>query len=123
MLFNLLIHEPDINKIYLYAKDPYKAKHQLLINIWGSTSLKHLSHSKAFIDYPSDMDDIYNSIEEYNPNTKRKTLMVFDDMIADMLSYKKVNPIVTESFIRGTKLSICLVFIMQSYFVVPKILD
>ena len=69
------------------------------------------------------MDDIYNSIEDYNPNTKRKTLIVFDDMIADMLNYKKVNPIVTESFIRGTKLSICLVFIMQSYFVVPKILD
>ena len=69
------------------------------------------------------MDDIYNSIEEYNPNTKRKTLIAFDDMIADMLNYKKVNPIVTESFIRGTNLSICLVFIMQSYFVVPKILD
>ena len=66
------------------------------------------------------MDDIYKSIEEYNPNKKRKILIVFDDMIADMLSNKKLNPIVTELFIRGRKLNISLVFITQSYFAVPK---
>ena len=69
------------------------------------------------------MDDIYKNIEEYNPNKKRKILIVFDDMIADMLSNKKLNPIVTELFIRGRKLNISLVFITQSYFTVAKYLN
>ena len=63
------------------------------------------------------MDDIYKNIEECNPNKKRKILIVFDDMIADMLSNKNLNPIVTELF---RKLNISLVFITQSYFAVPK---
>ena len=66
------------------------------------------------------MDDIYKNIEEYNPNRKRKILIVFDGMIADMLTNKKLNPAVTELFIRGRKLNICLVFIRQSYFAMPK---
>ena len=66
------------------------------------------------------MDDIYKNIEEHNPNKKRKILIVFDDMIADMLCKKKLNPIVTELFIRGRKLKIYLIFIIQSYFAVPK---
>ena len=66
------------------------------------------------------MDDIYKNIEEYNPNKKRKILFVFDNMIADMLSNKKLNPIVTELFIRGRKLNISLAFITQSYFPVPR---
>ena len=63
---------------------------------------------------------IYKDIEEYSPNKKRKMLIVFDDMIADMFSNKKLNPVETELFIRGRKLSISLVFITQSYFAVPK---
>ena len=63
---------------------------------------------------------IFINIEDYNPNKKRKILMIFDDVIADMLSNKKLNPIVTELFIRGTKLNISLVFITQSYLAVPK---
>ena len=66
------------------------------------------------------MDDIYKNIEEYKPNKKRKILIVFDDMITDMLSNKKLNPIVTELLIRGGKLNISFVFITQSYFTVPK---
>ena len=66
------------------------------------------------------MDDIYEKIEECNPNRKRKILIVFDDMIADMLSNKELNSIVTELFIRGRKLNISLVFITQSYFDVRK---
>ena len=66
------------------------------------------------------MNDIYKNIEDYNPNKKRKILIVFDDMIADMLSNKKINPIVTELFIRDRKLNISIVFITQSYFAVPK---
>ena len=64
------------------------------------------------------MDDVYRNIEEYNPDKKRKVVIVFDDMIVDMLSNKKLNPIVTELFVRGRKLSTSLVFITQSYFAV-----
>ena len=66
------------------------------------------------------MDDIYKNIKEYNPIKKHQILINFDDMIADMLSNKILNPVVTELFIRGTKLNIFLVFITQSYFAVPK---
>ena len=66
------------------------------------------------------MVHVYKNIEEYNRNNKRKMLIAFDDMIADMLSNKKLNPIVTELFIRDRKLNISLVFITQSYFVVPN---
>ena len=65
------------------------------------------------------MDDIYKNIEEYNPNKKRKILIIFDDMIA-MFSNKKLNPILTELFIRSRKLNISFVFITQCYFAVPK---
>ena len=66
------------------------------------------------------MDNICKNIEEYNPDKKQKLLIVFDDMIDYMLSYKKSNLIVTELFIRGRKLNISLAFIIQSYFPVPK---
>ena len=76
-LLNLINHEPDIDKIYLYAKDPYEAKYQLLINKRESAVLKYFNEkvlSKAFIKYSNDMDDIYKNIEENNPNKKRKKL-------------------------------------------------
>ena len=69
------------------------------------------------------MDHNYENIEEYNPNKKRKILIVFDDMIANIRSNKRLNPIVTELFFRGRKLNIYLVFIIQSYFTVPKMLE
>ena len=65
-------------------------KQQTLINKRESTDLKHMNDSKAFVKYSNDMDDIYKNIEEYNPNKKRKILIVFDDMIAHMLSNKNV---------------------------------
>ena len=64
------------------------------------------------------MDDIYKNIEKYNSNKKRKILIVFDDMIADMLSNKKINP--TELYIRQRKSNIFLAFITQSFFAVQK---
>ena len=60
------------------------------------------------------MDNIYKNIEEYNAN--KKCIIVFDDMIADVLSNKKLNSVVIELFIRSRKLNICLVFVTQSYF-------
>ena len=66
------------------------------------------------------MQDVYKNIDEYNVDKERKILIVFDDMIADMINNKKLNSIVTELFIRGRKLNISLVFITQLYFKVPK---
>ena len=75
---------------------------------------------KLLSKYSNDTDDIYKNIEEYNPHKKHKILIVFDDMIADMLSNEKLNPIVTDLLIRGRKSNISLAFITQSYFAVPK---
>ena len=72
------------------------------------------------MEYSNDMQDVYKNIEDYNPIKKRKVLIIFDDMIADMINNNKLNPIVTELFIRGRKLNISIVFITQSYFKVPK---
>ena len=91
--------EPDLDKTYLYTKDPYEAKYQLLVIKRESTGLKYLNDLKAFTEYSNYMDDIYKNIEEFNPKKKRKILIVFDDMITDMLSNKKLNPIVRELFI------------------------
>ena len=66
------------------------------------------------------MEDVYKNIENYNPENKRKILIVFDDMIANMINNKKLNPVITELFIRGGKLNISIAFITQSYFKVPK---
>ena len=98
-----------------------QSKHQFLIGKQGRIDLKHFHYSKAFIKYL--MDDIYKSIEEYNPNEWRKILTVFDDIILDILSNKKINPLVTELFFRGRKLNVSLVFIAQSCSAVPKILE
>ena len=119
-LLNLINNQPDIDKIYLYAKDLYEDKYQFLINKRESTGLKHFNDPKAFIEYSNDMHDVYKNIDEYNPDKENKILIVFDDMIADMIHNKKLNSIVTELFIRGRKLNISLVFITQSYFKVPK---
>ena len=119
-LLNLIENQPDIDKIYLYAKDPYEAKYQYLINKKEGVDINHLYDPKAFIEYSNDMRDVYKNIDEYNPDKENKILIVFDDMIADMIHNKKLNSIVTELFIRGRKLNISLVFITQSYFKVPK---
>ena len=119
ILTNLINNQPDIDKIYLYAKDPYEKKYQFLINKREKVGLNHFNDPKAFMEYSNDMQDAHKNIEDYNPIEKRKILIVFDDMIADMIN-NKLNPIVTELVIRGRKLNISIVFITQSYFKVPK---
>ena len=116
ILLNLINNEPDIDKIYLYAKYLYEQKYQFLKN----KRERHFNDRKAFIEYSNDMHDVYKNINHYNPNKENKILIVFNDMIADMINNKKINSIVTELFIRGRKLNISLVFIMQSYFKVPN---
>ena len=94
-LLNLINNQPDIDKIYLYAKDLYETKYKYLINKREKVGLDHFDDPKAFMKYSNDMQDVYKNIEDY-------------------------NPIVTELFIRGKKLNISIVFITQSYFKVSK---
>ena len=101
-------------------KDPYETKYQYLINKRKKVGLDHFKDLRAFMEYSNDMQDVCKNIEDYNPNIRRKILIVFDDMIADMINNKKLNPVVTELFIRGRKLNISIVFITQSYYKVPK---
>ena len=77
--------------------------------------MKHLNDSKAFREYY-----FRDNIDDYNPSRKRKILIVFDDMIADIMTNKKFQAIIKELFIRFRKLTISLAFITQSYFSVPK---
>ena len=119
-LLNLINSQPDIDKIYLYEKDSYEAKYQYLINKREKVGLDHFDDPKAFIEYLNDMQDVHKNIDDYTPRKKCKVLIVFDDMIADMINNKKSDSIVTELFIRGRKLNISIVSITQSYFKVPK---
>ena len=99
---------------------PMKKKNQYLINKLEKVGLNHFNDPKAFMEYSNDMQNVYKNIEDYNPIKKHKILIVFDDMIADMINNNKLNLIVTELFIRGRKLNISIAFITQSYFKVPK---
>ena len=119
-LLNLMNNQPDVGKIYLYAKDPYGAKYQYLNNKLEKLGLDHFKDPKVFMEYSNDTEDVYKNIENYNPGKKRKILIVFDDIIAYMINNKKLNPAVAELFIRGRKLNISIVFITQSYFKMPK---
>ena len=91
-------------------------KYQVIIKNREDVGIKHLNDPKAFIEYSQCMDDVYNNINDYNPTRKRKTLIVFADMIADIMSNKKFQAIIKKLFIRCRKLNIPLVFITQSYF-------
>ena len=119
-LLNLINNQQDVDKIYLYAKDPYEAKYQYLIKKLEKVRLDHFKDPKAFMEFSNDMKDVYKNIENYNPGKKHKILMVFDDMISDMINNKTLNPVVTELFIRGRKFNISIEFITQSFFKVPK---
>ena len=117
-LLNLINNQPDIDKIYLYAKDPYEAKYQYLITKRDKVGLDHFDDPKDFIEYSNDMQDVHKNINDYNP--RKNVLIVFDNMIADMINNRKLDSIVTELFIRRRKLNVSIVFITQSYFKVPN---
>ena len=119
-LLNLINEQKDIDKIYLYAKDLSEPKYEFLIKKRENAGIKHLNDLKVFIECSNTMDDVYNNIDNYNPKKKRKILIVFDDMIADLMTNKIFQAIIKELFIRCRKLNISLVFITQSHFFVPK---
>ena len=93
-LLNLINNQQDIDKIYLYAKDPNEDKYQYLVNKRERVGINHLNDSKAFIEYSNHMHDVYKNIDNYNPDKENKILIVFDDMIADMINNKKINSVV-----------------------------
>ena len=111
VLLNLIEKQPDIDKIYLCAKDPYEAKYQYLINKREGVGIDHFNDPKAFVEYSNDMRDVYKNIDEYNIDKEHKILIVFDDVIADIIKNKKLNSVATELFIRGRKLNISLALI------------
>ena len=119
-LLNLINEQNNIDKIYLHAKDLSEPKYEFLIKKRENVEIKHLNDPNAFIECSNTMDDVYENINDYNPIRKRKKLIVFDDMIADIMTNKRFQAIIKELFIRCRKLNISLAFITQSYFSVPK---
>ena len=119
-LIDLINEQNNIDKVYLYPRDLSEPKYEYLIKKRENAGIKHLNNPNAFIEYSNTMDDVYENINDYNPIRKRKKLIVFNDMIADIMDNKKFQAIIKELFIRCRKLNISLVFITQSYFSVPK---
>ena len=104
----------------MYAKDLSKPKYEFLIKKCKNAGTKHLNNPNAFIECSTAMDDVYENINDYNPSRKRKILIVFVDIIVDIMTNEKFQAMIKELFIRCRKLNISLVFITQSYFSVPK---
>ena len=117
-LLNLI--QDDIDKICLYAKDLSEPKYEFLINKRKDVRIKYCNDPNGFLKCSNTIDDVYENIDDYNPSRKRKTLIVFDDMIADVMTRKKFQPIIKELFIRCRKLNTSLVFITKSYFSVSE---
>ena len=93
-----------------------------MIKTHGDAGIKFVNNPNAFIECSNLMDDVYENIDDYDLSSKRerKKLIVFDDMIADIMNNRRFQVIIKELFIRCRKLNISLVFITQSYFSVPK---
>ena len=91
-------------------------------DICEKVGIDHFNDPKTYIEYSNNMHKVYKNIDDYNPDKDNKNLIVFDDIIPDMINNTKLNSIVTDLFIRGRKLNISLCFITQSYFKVPKVL-
>ena len=119
-LLNLIKEKYNIDKIYLYAKDLSEPKYEFLIKKREDVGIKYCNDPNAFIECSNRMDDIYQNINDYNPSRKRKILIVFDDMIADIMTNTKFQAIIKELFIRCKKLNISVVLITQSYFSPPE---
>ena len=114
-LLHLINNFHPIDKIYLYAKDSDEKKYQYLISKREQAGIKNLNDPHAFLEYSNDMNDVLEDINNYNKNRDKKVLIIFDNMIADIMRSEKFKAIVKELFIRSRKLNIPIVFITQSY--------
>ena len=104
----------------MYAKDLSELKYEFVIKKCEFVGIKYCNDPNAFIECSNRIDDVYQKINDYNSSRKRKILIVFDDMIADIMRNKKFQVIIKELFIRCRKLNFSLPFITQYYFSVPK---
>ena len=112
----LISQQDDIDKIFLYAKDLSEPKYEFLIKKREDAAIKHLNDLDVFIECFNTMNDVYENIDDYNPSIKRKILIVFDDMIVDIMTNKKFQAIIKGLFIRSRKLNISLLFITVLFF-------
>ena len=119
-MLNLIKEQDDIDKIYFYAKDLIEPKYKLLVKKPKNGGIKHLNDLNAVIECSNTMDNVFEDIDDYNPNGQWKILIVFDDMIADIMANKKFQVIIKKLFIRCKKLNISVMFMTRSYFSVPK---
>ena len=104
----------------MYVDDPFESKYQLLVKGREQVRIKNLKSLETFFDYSQIVDDTYGNLEDFNPIMKRKLLILFDNMEADMEVTITFSPIVTRLFLRWRKLNFSLVFTPKSYFNVPK---
>ena len=98
-LLNFISQQDDIDKIFLYAKDLSESKYEFLTKKRENVWIKHLNDSTAFIECSNTMDGVYENIDDYNPSRQKKILIVFDDMIADIITNKIFQAIIEELFI------------------------
>ena len=105
-LFNLIKEQDDIDKIYLYANGFSEPKYGCLIKKSEDVGIKYYNYPNAFIECSNTMDDVYENIDDYNPSKKTKILIVFNDIIADIMTNKKFRTIIEELFISCRKLNI-----------------
>ena len=113
-LLNLINEKNDIDKIYLYAKDLDEPKYEYLIKKCENAGINHLNDPNALTECSNTMDGVHKNINDYNPRKKRKILIVFDDIIADVKGNTKLQAIIKNLFVRCRKLNISLAFITQS---------
>ena len=122
VFLNLINKKNDIDKIYLYAKDLSEPKYEILIKKRENAGIKCLNDPNAFIECFNTMDDVYKN-NDYNPSRKREILIVFDDMIADIMTNKEFKAIIRELFIRCRKLNISLLLLLNLIFLFQKMYD
>ena len=119
ILLHLIYEQKYIDKIHLYAKDLSESKYEYFIKNYENAGIKHLNDSKAFIECSNTMHNVYENIDNYNLNRKIKILIVFDDIIADIMANKKFQSIIKDLFISVENqifhlcLSLNLIFLFQ----------
>ena len=118
-LIHLINEQHDIDKIYLYARDLSEPKYEFLVKKCEDVGIKHVNNSNAFTECSNTMENVYENTDDYNPIRKRKKLIVFDDMIADIMKNRRFPAVIKELFIRSRKLNISL-FLSHSFIFMSK---
>ena len=119
-MVNFINEQNDTDKIYLYARDLNEPKYKYLIKKREDVGIKHANNPNAFIECSNAIDDVYENINDYNSKRRRKILIVFDDMIAYIMTNRRFQAVIKGLFITCRKLNISLAFITQFCFSVPK---